>query len=41
MNIKNLRKCQSQNKYTNYKRKDIDLNKKKIPLTINKILVDK
>ena len=41
MNIKNLRKCQSQKKYTNYKRKDIDLNKKKIPLTINKILVDK
>lgn len=28
-------------KYTNYKRKDIDLNNKKIPLTINKILVDK
>ena len=41
LNAKNLRKCESQKRYTNYKKRGLNLNEKKIPFTINKILFDK
>jgi hypothetical protein len=41
LNAKNLRKCESQKRYTNYKKRGLNLNEKKITFTINKILFDK
>ena len=38
---KNLRKCESQKRYTNYKKRGLNLNEKKIPFTINKIIFEK